>query len=273
MRQCECCANFQVTLETGFGRLSWIDDRTSAASRFDVQTPGPVAGFAAHVRNLLWSFAALCAGFTHDDSLFSSAVARGWLFGNRARYLSWQVAHSSEPTNSAPGMLGSARIVQLVVLQESKITASATAPPAPHNKLSRLPWTHRVRLQRHTNGEYCQNDKTVSIHFFSFFLTPASKFYRCRRIHAFGRTISRRRFARKSLKHAIELRERLKPCRERDFTDAQFAVSREVTGSFETRCATYSTKFMPVTCLKFSLQIIRVHVDRFRDFCQRKLFA
>src|SRR5438874_4089417 len=81
---------------------------------------------------------------------------------------SWQVAHSSEPTNSAPGMLGGARIVRLVVLQESKITVSATAPPAPHNKLSRLPWIQRVSLERHTNGEYAQETKTLTTHFFGF---------------------------------------------------------------------------------------------------------
>jgi len=69
---------------------------------------------------------------------------------------SWQVAHSSEPTNSAPGMLGGARIVRVVVLQESKITASAAAPPALHKKVSRLPWTHRVSLETHTNREYAQ---------------------------------------------------------------------------------------------------------------------
>src|ERR1051326_6457079 len=69
---------------------------------------------------------------------------------------SWQVAHSSEPTNSAPGMLGGARIVRLVVLQESNITASATAPPPPHNKLSRLAWIHRVSLEPHTDSEYAQ---------------------------------------------------------------------------------------------------------------------
>jgi|SRR6516164_4927237 hypothetical protein len=49
VRQLERCANFQVTLETSFRRLPRIDDRTSAASRFDVQTPGPMAGFAAPV--------------------------------------------------------------------------------------------------------------------------------------------------------------------------------------------------------------------------------
>jgi hypothetical protein len=32
-----------------------------------MQTPGAVARFAAHVDGLFWSFAALCAGLTHDD--------------------------------------------------------------------------------------------------------------------------------------------------------------------------------------------------------------
>ena len=66
VRQLERRANFQVTLETGLGRFPWIDNRTSAASGFDVQAPGPVAGFATHVHHLLWSFAALCAGLTYD---------------------------------------------------------------------------------------------------------------------------------------------------------------------------------------------------------------
>jgi hypothetical protein len=67
VRQLERRANFQMTLETGLRRLFWIDNRTSSAARFDMQTPGPVARFAAPVRNLLWSFAALCASLTHDD--------------------------------------------------------------------------------------------------------------------------------------------------------------------------------------------------------------
>jgi len=67
-------------------------------------------------------------------------------------------------------MLGGAIIVRFVVLQESKITASATAPPAPHNKLSRLPWTHRVSLEPHTNREYAQKRKIITTHFFGRFL-------------------------------------------------------------------------------------------------------
>src|SRR5215475_3030876 len=83
---------------------------------------------------------------------------------------SWHVAHSSEPTNSAPGMLGGARIVRLVVPQESKITASATAPPALHRKVSRLPWTHRVTLEPNTNREYAQKQKIITTHFFGHLL-------------------------------------------------------------------------------------------------------
>lgn len=74
MGQLECSANFQVTLETSLGRLPWIDDRTSATAGFDVQTPRPVARLAAHVRDLLWSSAALCL------SAFSAALTYDYLF-------------------------------------------------------------------------------------------------------------------------------------------------------------------------------------------------
>ena len=73
MRQSECRANFQVTLETRFRRLSRIYDGASPAPGFDVQTPRPVARLAAHVYGLLWSFAALFAalsGALTDDNLF-----------------------------------------------------------------------------------------------------------------------------------------------------------------------------------------------------------
>jgi len=98
------------------------------------------------------------------------ACSRAWVAVRKSRTIcSWQVAHSSEPTNSAPGMLGGARIVRFVVLQESKTTASAAAPPAPHNKVSRLPWIHRVSLEPHTNREYAQKQKLMTTHFFGFF--------------------------------------------------------------------------------------------------------
>src|SRR6266516_4275973 len=100
------------------------------------------------------------------------ACSRAWVAVRKSRTIcSWQVAHSSEPTNSAPGMLGGARIVRLVVLQESRMTASAQAPPAPHNRLSRLPWIHRMSLELHTNREYAQKRETLTTHFSGFFLT------------------------------------------------------------------------------------------------------
>ena len=49
VRQLECRANVQVTLKASFGGLSWIDDRARSAPRFDMQTPGPMAGLAPHV--------------------------------------------------------------------------------------------------------------------------------------------------------------------------------------------------------------------------------
>jgi hypothetical protein len=44
-------------------------------------------------------------------------------------------------------MLGGARIVLFVVLQESRITVSATPPPAAHQSFSRLRQAHRVSLE------------------------------------------------------------------------------------------------------------------------------
>src|SRR5438270_9125826 len=101
-------------------------------------------------------------------ALSPCAFIRAWVaVGKSFAMASWQVAHSSEPTNSAPGMLGGARIVRLVVLQESRISASATAPPAPHKKVSRLPRTHRVNPEPRTNREYAQKRKIMTTHFFA----------------------------------------------------------------------------------------------------------
>jgi hypothetical protein len=53
MRQLECRANFQVTLKTSFRRLTRIDDRTSPAAGFNVQTPRAMARLAAHALGVL----------------------------------------------------------------------------------------------------------------------------------------------------------------------------------------------------------------------------
>src|SRR6516164_3700693 len=92
--------------------------------------------------------------------------SRAWVAVRKSRTISsWQVLHSSEPTNSAPGMLGGARIVLFVVLQESRITASAAVPPAPHKIFSRVPWIHRVSLERHTDTECGEGSGMPTTHF------------------------------------------------------------------------------------------------------------
>jgi hypothetical protein len=63
-------------------------------------------------------------------------------------------------------MLGGATIVRLVVLHESKISASATAPPIPQSRFSRLLWIHRLSLEPDTNREYAQEPKKITKHFF-----------------------------------------------------------------------------------------------------------
>jgi len=73
VRQLERRANFQVTLETSLRRLPRIDDRTSPAAGFNVQTPGPVARLAAHVDGLLYS-CALCL------TAFSAALVYNFRF-------------------------------------------------------------------------------------------------------------------------------------------------------------------------------------------------
>ena len=70
MRQLKRSANFQVTLETGVRRLSRIDDRARAAACLNVQTPGPVTRFAAHILGI-FSFCLQprvsgCSEIAHD---------------------------------------------------------------------------------------------------------------------------------------------------------------------------------------------------------------
>ena len=80
-------------------------------------------------------------------------------------------------------------------------------------------------------------------------------------------------FSRKLFENTIELRERLKSCPERDFTDAQFRISQEITCVLEPSVRDILDKIDTSHPLEFFARIIRVHVDRFRDFLQGKLFA
>src|SRR5438105_11313893 len=91
-------------------------------------------------------------------ALSPCAFIRAWVaVGKPFAMASWQVAHSSEPTNSAPGMLGGARIARVdsKLLQERRMTVNAAPPPTVHRSLSRLPVTHRVSLE-------CRTTRTVA---------------------------------------------------------------------------------------------------------------
>ena len=85
--------------------------------------------------------------------------------------------------------------------------------------------------------------------------------------------ILRRRFARKPSKYAIELGERLKSCSECDFADAQITVSQQITRGGETSARDVLDKIDTSHLLEVFAQIIRVHVDRSRDFLQGELFV
>jgi hypothetical protein len=170
-------------------------------------------------------------------------------------------------------MLGGARIVRVVVLQESKITVSATAPPAPHNKLSRLRFIHRVSLECHTNGEYAQKSKTMTTHFFGGFSYCTIRILPMCLMHPAIGAVFGWRLPRKAFEHAIELRERLKSCREGDFTNAQILILQEGTGSFEASACDILDKINAGYLFEIFTQMVRVHFDHLRHFGQGKFFA
>jgi hypothetical protein len=70
MRQLKRCANVQVTLETGIRRFSRIDDRAFSAAGLNVQTPGPMTRFAAHILGVvafcLETSVSSCPEIAHD---------------------------------------------------------------------------------------------------------------------------------------------------------------------------------------------------------------
>lgn len=53
MRQFECRAHLQVTLETSFGRFAGVNNGVEAAAALDVKTARPVARFTTHILGIL----------------------------------------------------------------------------------------------------------------------------------------------------------------------------------------------------------------------------
>ena len=80
MRQGERSANFQMTLETGVGRLPRIDDRACSSASFDVQAPGSVARLATHVLCVvalrLQTRMSSCPKIAHDLFMAGGAFLR-----------------------------------------------------------------------------------------------------------------------------------------------------------------------------------------------------
>ena len=119
----------------------------------------------------------------------------------------------------------------------------------------------------------CAETENIYYAFFQVFSYRPAGVLPTPAINDFGRTIFRRRFARKSLKHAVELRQRLKPRRESDFTYAQTGVSQQIIRDGETSAGDILDEIDTSHPLEIFAQIIRVHVHSFRNFGQGKLFV
>jgi hypothetical protein len=73
-------------------------------------------------------------------ALSPCAFSRAWVAVRKSFVIaSWQVAHSSEPTNSAPGILGGAMIARFdsKLLQERRTSVIAAPPETSHQRLFR----------------------------------------------------------------------------------------------------------------------------------------
>ncbi len=205
------------------------------------------------------------------------AISRACVAVRKLRViLSWQVAQLSDPTNSAPGMLGGARIVRFVVLQESRITASAAVPPTPHKIFSRLPWIHRVGLEYHTNTKCCQKLGNSTTHFYGKYSADFGRVYRNSATSSSISTrsaILRRRFLGQPLENTIELRQRLKSHGERNFTNAQIRIPQEIASFFESGSCDVFHKICASDLLEFFAEMIPANVGCFRYLGERKFFG
>ena len=169
---------------------------------------------------------------------------------------SWQVSQASEPTNSAPGILGGARIVRFVssVLQESKTTVSSTAPPAPQNSFSRLPCNHRAILDFDTRAsvaKLAQTDYAFLRKIFPvlFLSLRNSKL--------------RRRLACEFFENAVELGQRLKTDREGDFADPLISILQQLARFFDPYASDVIDKVHARHFFEFLAQMVRANIDRF----------
>src|ERR1039457_7461383 len=111
-------------------------------------------------------------------------------------------------------------MVRVVVLQESRITVRAAPPPQIQGSFSCPPRTHRVSREVNTCPQCCQN-KVGRLRIFtgnvrSPISAPVEELIGVAALYPRGAVLGWR-FARQLFEYAIELRQRLKTDRQRDF--------------------------------------------------------
>jgi hypothetical protein len=207
MRQLKRCANVQVTLETGVRRLSWIDDRARSPAGLNVQTPGTVTRFAAHVL-CVFSFCLQpgvsgCSEIAHDLFVAGRALLRANKLGARDAGRGENCSIGSAARQQNDGERD----------RSPSTPQQGFAPTVDPSSYSRTPHESRVCAE-------IKNDFYAFFQVFSWPIgilpTPPNQ--------TLGSTELRWRFPTEFLKHAIELRQRLKSRCERDLADPPIAV-------------------------------------------------
>ena len=69
---------------------------------------------------------------------------------------------------------------------------------------------------------------------------------------------------------AVELRERLKANRKRDFADAQIRIAQEIAGLLDAAATDVGDKIFAGDLLELLAQVVRAHLHRLRDSLERE---
>ena len=166
-------------------------------------------------------------------------------------------------------------MVRVVVLQESRITVRAAPPPQIQGSFSRPPRTHRVSREVNTCPECCQNKVGRLRIFTGNVRTPISatieEFIDVATLCPCGAVLGWR-FAGKFFEYAIELRQRLKTDRERNFAYAKIRIVQETTRFLESCAGNVFDKVNPGHPLELLAQMIPTDADCLCNSWQRKLF-
>ena len=223
MRQLELRAHIQVTLKTRFRRSSRINDRVRGAAALHVQTARPMTRFASHVRGLFCRCAALCL------TAFSAALVYNFRFcsfqarvRSRAKiardvFVTRRAFFRADKFRAGNGWRRKNGAIRLQVAARKQNDGQCNAPPdCPPDFFA--PYRGPIELISNATQRRCyQKAQLTATHFFG---QSSAAFFSWH----FRRAIFGRRLAGEFLEHTIELRQRLKSDRERDFADAKIKV-------------------------------------------------